>query len=78
MLVETPFTMMVYSTDVMLPLEIDTLTWPRDNFSEEGMYFFLNLLLTKFMQVTSSPHISLKRNFSVLNLIGISLKTQKK
>jgi hypothetical protein len=33
---ETPFTM-VYGTDAMLPVEIDTPTWRRDTFSEEGI-----------------------------------------
>jgi len=32
---ETPFTM-VYGVDAMLPVEIDTPTWRRDNFREEG------------------------------------------
>jgi hypothetical protein len=27
---------MVYGTDAMLPVEIDTPTWQRDNFSEEA------------------------------------------
>jgi len=34
---ETPFTM-VYGADAMLPVEIDTPTWRRDNFMEEGDY----------------------------------------
>jgi len=32
---ETPFSM-VYGIDAMLPVKIDTPTWRRDNFSEEG------------------------------------------
>jgi len=32
---ETPFTM-VYGVDAMLPVEIHTPTWRRDNFMEEG------------------------------------------
>jgi hypothetical protein len=29
---------MVYGTDAMIPVEIDTPTWRRDTFSEEGIY----------------------------------------
>jgi hypothetical protein len=43
---ETPFTM-VYGTDAMLPVEIDTPTWRRDTFSEEGIksYIYASNLL---------------------------------
>jgi hypothetical protein len=37
---EMPYTM-VYGADAMLPVEIDTPTWRRDNFSEEGIYLFM-------------------------------------
>jgi hypothetical protein len=37
---ETPFTM-VYGTDAMLPVEIDTPTWRRDTFSEEGIKSYI-------------------------------------
>jgi len=36
---EAPF-ITVYGTDAMLPVEIDTPTWRRDNFSEEGTQSF--------------------------------------
>jgi hypothetical protein len=36
---EAPFTM-VYGTDAMLPVEINTPTWRRDNFSKEGTQCF--------------------------------------
>jgi hypothetical protein len=39
---EAPFTM-VYGTDAMLPVEIDTLTWRRESFSEEGRPLLLCL-----------------------------------
>jgi len=39
---ETPFTM-VYGADAMLPVEIDTPTWRRENLSEEGKYFIIVL-----------------------------------
>jgi hypothetical protein len=40
---ETPFTM-VYGADAMLPVEIDTPTWRRDTFSEEGIVLLLDRL----------------------------------
>jgi len=42
---------MIYGTDTMLPFEIDTPTWLRDNFSEEGTQSYLVSLTFCFFQV---------------------------
>jgi len=34
---------MVYGADAMLPVEIDTPTWRRENLSEEDKYFIIVL-----------------------------------
>jgi len=35
---------MVYDTDAMFPVEIDTPTWRRDNFSEEGIAVSMDII----------------------------------
>jgi hypothetical protein len=47
---------MVYGTDAMLPVEIDTPTWRRDTFSEEGIkiYIYSSNLLFRRQTVFSS------------------------
>jgi hypothetical protein len=60
---ETPFTM-VYGTDAMLPVEIDTPTWRRDTFSEEGIKSYIyasNLIVSqvdRFLFYSFTPYNS--------------------
>jgi len=63
---EAPFTM-VYGIDVMLPVEIDTPTWRRDNFSDEGTQSFpisLTLCFCRIKELLSSFKLLKIDNFS--------------
>jgi hypothetical protein len=60
---------MVYGADAMLPVEIDTPTWRRDAFSEEGTVLLLNHLTHFLCRETNFTSERIDLNVSPIYVI---------